>query len=122
MGSDGGDEGTVEPSGKRPIDQEPPSAEEKEIARRRDELLENARRAVDGERKGASSSALMGLVVQFVITILICLYAGMWLDRKLGTAPWLLVLGVVVGASAGFFTMYHVLMAENRKADRDKRP
>ena len=40
----------------------------------------------------------MGL--QFVIVILICLYAGMWLDRKFGTAPWLLIVGVLVGATA----------------------
>lgn len=115
MGSEEG-EGTVDPSEKRPIEQDPPSGEEHEIARRRDELLANARRTVEGTQDGGSGSALMGLGLQFVIVILICLYAGMWLDRKLGTAPWMLGLGVVVGASAGFYSMYHVMMDENRKA------
>ena len=127
MGSEEG-EGTVNPSEKRPIDQDTPSGEEREIARKRDELLANARRTVEGTQDGGSGSALMGLGLQFVIVILICLYAGMWLDRKLGTAPWMLVLGVVVGASAGFYSMYHVMMDENREAkgvrrrDDDTRP
>jgi F0F1-type ATP synthase assembly protein I len=108
-------EGTVDPSEKRPIDQDPPSGEEREIARKRDELLANARRSAEGEKGDGSGSALMGLGLQFVIVILVCLYAGMWLDRKLGTAPWMLVLGVVVGASAGFYSMYHVMADEDRK-------
>jgi hypothetical protein len=127
MGSEEGEE-TVDPSEKRPIDQGPPSGEEREIAHKRDELLANARRSVEGTQAGGSGSALMGLGLQFVIVILVCLYAGMWLDRKLGTAPWLLVLGVVVGASAWFYSMYHVMADENRKArgvrrrDDDTRP
>jgi F0F1-type ATP synthase assembly protein I len=115
MGSEEG-EGTVDPSEKRPIDQDPPSREEREIAQKRDELLANARRSVEGGKSGSSSSALMGLGLQFVIVILVCLYAGMWLDRKLGTGPWLLVLGVVVGASAGFYSLYHVMIDDDRKA------
>src|ERR1039457_5391823 len=82
MGSEEG-EGTVDPSEKRPIEQDPPSGEEHEIARRLDELLANARRTVEGTQDGGSGSALMGLGLQFVIVILICLYAGMWLDREL---------------------------------------
>jgi hypothetical protein len=45
----------------------------------------------------------------------------MWLDSKLGTAPWLLLAGVGVGAGTSFYSMYHVLMAGNRKADEEKR-
>ena len=29
------------------------------------------------------------------------LHAGQWLDRKLGTAPWLLIIGVFTGATRG---------------------
>jgi F0F1-type ATP synthase assembly protein I len=64
---------------------------------------------------------MMGLGVQFVVAILVCLYVGMWLDSKLGTAPWLLLAGVGVGAGTSFYSMYHVLMATNRKADEEKR-
>src|ERR1039457_629639 len=65
MGSEEG-EGTVNPSEKRPIDQDTPSGEEREIARKRDELLASARRSVEGEKEDGSRSALMGLGLQFV--------------------------------------------------------
>lgn len=103
------------------MDEKPEGASEQQIARKRDELLVGARSAVEGKPSGDSSPSLMGLGVQFALAILICLYAGKWLDGKLGTAPWLLVAGVVVGASAGFYSMYRTLMADNKKADRGKR-
>jgi F0F1-type ATP synthase assembly protein I len=92
----------------------------REVERKRDELLAAARRSV-GDKDTASSgdgsspSALAGLGLQFVIVILLCVYAGLWLDRKFGTAPWLVVAGAVLGAAIGFFVMYRVLMAENQK-------
>ena len=46
----------------------------------------------------------MGL--QFVIAILLCLFIGKWLDARLGTAPWLLILGVFLGAGASIVAMY----------------
>jgi F0F1-type ATP synthase assembly protein I len=42
----------------------------------------------------------------------------MWLDRKLGTAPWMLGLGVFVGAGAGFYAMYRVILSEDARSRR----
>jgi F0F1-type ATP synthase assembly protein I len=44
-------------------------------------------------------------------------YAGQWLDRKLGTAPWMLMLGVFLGAGASFYSMYRKLTAAQRRED-----
>jgi F0F1-type ATP synthase assembly protein I len=44
--------------------------------------------------------------VQFVAAILLFLFAGKWLDSKLGTSPLLLILGVFVGAAASMYSMY----------------
>ena len=51
---------------------------------------------------------MVGLGVQFVVTILVCLFAGQWLDSKLGTTPWLLLVGVLFGAALGFWMMLRV--------------
>jgi F0F1-type ATP synthase assembly protein I len=53
-----------------------------------------------------STSGLAGMGVQFVVAILLCLFIGKWLDAKLGTAPWLLIVGVFVGAAASTIAMY----------------
>ncbi len=63
---------------------------------------------------GPSPASFAGAGVQFVVSILLFLYIGKWLDAKLGTAPWLLMLGVFVGAGAGFYSFYRKIMAANR--------
>jgi F0F1-type ATP synthase assembly protein I len=42
------------------------------------------------------------------------LYAGQWLDRRLGSAPVFLYIGVAVGAIGGMMVLYRQLMAAQR--------
>ena len=67
-----------------------------------------------GRREGPSPASFAGAGVQFVVSILVFLYLGKWLDGKLGTAPWLLMFGVFLGAGAGFYSFYRRIMAANR--------
>jgi ATP synthase protein I len=66
---------------------------------------------------GTSGGQLAGHGMTFVVAILGGLYLGQWLDRKLGTAPWLLIIGVFVGAGASFYSMYTKLMAAQARED-----
>jgi F0F1-type ATP synthase assembly protein I len=68
------------------------------------------------------ASELMGLGMQFVVAILLFLFVGKWLDAKLGTSPWLLILGVFVGAGAGFYAMYRKVFGSAPKPPRDGSP
>jgi F0F1-type ATP synthase assembly protein I len=99
------------------------SEQEQNIARKRDDLLAQARgeKGLGFTEKG-TDPRLMGLGLQFVVAILLSLYAGMWLDTKLHTGPWLMLIGALLGASAGFYSMYRVLMSEDKRMDEeDKR-
>ena len=49
----------------------------------------------------AAAFALFASVVSGLI-------AGWLLDRWLGTAPWLLVAGIVLGAAAGFYELVRI--------------
>ena len=69
------------------------------------------------EEKGPSAASYAGLGFQFLGAILLFLYLGRWLDARLGTSPWLLVAGVFVGTSAGFYSLYRKLMKEQAKED-----
>ncbi|MEO5818276.1 MAG: AtpZ/AtpI family protein [Gemmatimonadaceae bacterium] len=70
---------------------------------------------------GTSPGEFAGLGLQFVIAILGGLYAGQWLDRKLGTAPWFLLIGVFSGAGLSFYSMYHKLMKAQTREDAAKK-
>jgi ATP synthase protein I len=61
---------------------------------------------------------LAGVGLQFAGSIILFLLLGMWLDRKLGTDPWLLIVGVFTGGSAGFWSMYRRLVVEPRDRER----
>lgn len=67
----------------------------------------------------------LSLGIEFVASILLCLFAGRWLDSKLGTAPMLILIGVFVGASVGFYNFFRVILrlqeAEKRKVDREEK-
>jgi F0F1-type ATP synthase assembly protein I len=67
--------------------------------------------------KGVSVGEYAGLGIQFAASIVVFLYLGQWLDRKLGTAPWLLLAGVFIGAGGSFYSMYRRLMAAQARED-----
>ena len=67
--------------------------------------------------EGFSASEFAGVGLQFAVSILVFLYLGQWLDRKLGTAPWLLIGGVFLGAGASFYSMYRKLMAAQAREE-----
>ena len=64
---------------------------------------------------GVGAAKYAGLGLQFAVSILAFLYAGQWVDRKLGTTPLFLIIGVFVGAGASFFAIYRSLSPKPRQ-------
>jgi F0F1-type ATP synthase assembly protein I len=60
-----------------------------------------------GVRPLRMTGASAGL--EFTASILAGLFVGWWADRRIGTGPWLLILGTFVGAAAGFYNLYRIL-------------
>jgi F0F1-type ATP synthase assembly protein I len=82
----------------------------------------------ESPRKGSANdpldtSSLAGMGVQFLIAILLFLFIGKWLDSRLGTSPWLLILGVFGGATASTVAMYRRVFPPDKttKADASKK-
>jgi ATP synthase protein I len=70
-----------------------------------------------------------GLVTQLALTMMFCMalgiLAGYWLDRWLGTMPWLLVVGIMLGFGSSIKSMYTISMGVvktdvNETAENDK--
>lgn len=69
---------------------------------------------------GISGSEFAGIGIQFALVILIFTAGGIWLDRRLGTSPWLLLVCVFLGAAGGFYSIYQKAMASQRR-DAERR-
>ena len=59
----------------------------------------------------------LNLGIEFAASILLCLFAGRWLDDKLGTHPFLMLGGVFLGMTVGFLNLYRTVM---RLQDQEK--
>ena len=53
--------------------------------------------------------------MQFAGSILLCLLAGWWADRRLGTTPVFILTGTFLGAGAGFYHLYRNLVLKGKK-------
>lgn len=69
-------------------------------------------------RAGVSGREFAGAGFQFAAVVIVAMFAGIWLDRTLGTAPWLLFVTVFAGAALGFYSMYRKLMKGQRLGER----
>ena len=61
----------------------------------------------DAFRKGLALASRVG--VEMVAATVVGAAAGYGLDRWLGTGPWLLAVGVVLGAVAGILGVYRLV-------------
>lgn len=59
----------------------------------------------------AVSGRYMGFGLTWALSTLLFLFVGHWIDGRLGTTPWLLITGAFVGGAAGFYSLYHHIVA-----------
>lgn|GEM_PF-1359500 len=78
------------------------------------------RRPQRGNIPNAGQYASVGL--QFAIGIMVFTFAGSWLDGRLGTGPWLLLLGVALGFGLSSAWIYRrLVVAPRERADEERR-
>jgi len=65
---------------------------------------------------GGKQLAAGGL--QFSGAVILGVFSGIWLDEKLGTSPWMVIVLVFLGAALGFFLLYRNLMNSQRLGER----
>lgn len=59
-----------------------------------------------------------GLGLQWAASVGLFLAAGRWLDKRIGTDPYLTIVGAFVGGAAGFYSLYAGLMKGQKKSGR----
>lgn len=87
-----------EPEGPRPSDGEPP---------------EDARKPLPDQAPQNQWLALLNLGWVFVATMGLTVFGGMWLDRRFGSAPLFILLGVLLGFAMNGYSFYMALRKLN---------
>jgi F0F1-type ATP synthase assembly protein I len=62
----------------------------------------------------------LNLGIEFAAAILLCLFGGRWLDGKLGTAPYLMLVGTFLGITVGFLNLYRTAIRLQERDKKDK--
>lgn len=66
----------------------------------------------------ALSASSVGL--ELGISVVLTLLLGIWLDGKLGTAPWMMLLGLALGLTAGFRGVLRAVHRSDRAAEAER--
>jgi F0F1-type ATP synthase assembly protein I len=72
------------------------------------------------EKRGTAADLgrYTGLGLQLTASLALFGVAGGWLDRRLSTGPWLLILGLFLGAALGFYSLLRAVPSPGR----DRKP
>jgi len=72
------------------------------------------------KRPDARGLELVSVGFTLVVATLLGYLGGNWLDGRFGTQPWLGVVGLLLGAAAGFVQLFRIVGALGRSnGDRD---
>jgi len=74
-----------------------------------------SRRIVD------QGGSLLGIGIQLVVTILAFAALGWWLDQKFDTQPWLLLAGLIFGATGGMISFIRTALRAGRSSSKGGR-
>ncbi|MEX0907044.1 MAG: AtpZ/AtpI family protein [Gemmatimonadota bacterium] len=69
--------------------------------------------------QAAQASKYLGVGLTWALSTGLFLYLGTLADERLGTTPWLTLIGAFVGAAAGFTYMYRHLVVEPQRNARE---
>lgn len=72
-----------------------------------------------GGRDFRTYARLGAVGIELAVSTIIGLLGGRWLDGKLGTEPWLSIVGLLLGVAAGFKNLIETVQKAQRESDRD---
>lgn len=74
-------------------------------------------RVAASTRDTVRSLKLSSVGLELALSVLIGLFAGRWLDRKLGSDPWLMIVGICLGFAAGLRSLMKMMDKAAKASD-----
>lgn len=78
-----------------------------------DDGPDDARRPLDAQAPQNQWLALLNLGWTFLATMGLTVFGGLWLDKRFGTAPLFILIGVLLGFAASGYSFYLALRKLN---------
>lgn len=69
----------------------------------------------------AKASPYIDASWQLIAGVALCTFGGLWLDKKFGTAPWLLIVGVFLGFGSGMLSFWKAIQQAEKKRNAGKK-
>ena len=82
--------------------------------------MEDEKRPQSSSKKSLPGADFAGVGIQFAVSIVVFLFVGQWLDKRLGTNGLFTIAGVFVGGGAAFYNMYRKITAAQRRDDEER--
>jgi ATP synthase protein I len=68
-------------------------------------------------RESMQSLKLSSVGIELALSVVIGMFGGRWLDGKLGSSPWLMLVGIVIGFAAGLRSLIRTMDRASRSAN-----
>lgn len=62
----------------------------------------------------------LALGVQLAATVVIMFYVGKWADEYFDTKPWLMIVGLAIGAGAGMYNFFRTVIDLGKKESSEQ--
>ena len=72
-----------------------------------------------GGQRPPTPISYLGLGFELVVPVVLLMFAGRWLDGRLGSEPWMLVAGAILGMAVGFYSMFRRVISPRRGGNDD---
>ena len=83
--------------------------------------MDDEKRSQTSPGQGLSGADFAGMGLQFALAIVVFLFVGQWLDKRLGFNGLFTIVGVFVGATAAFYNMYRKVAAAQKRDDEERK-
>jgi F0F1-type ATP synthase assembly protein I len=69
-------------------------------------------------RETMQSLKMSSVGIEFALSVVIGMFAGRWLDGRVGTQPWLMLVGVIIGFAAGLRSLVRAMDRAGKRVDQ----
>ena len=78
------------------------------------------------DRSGQSNNSLSGndfagAGIQFAVSLVLFIFLGSWLDKRYGTSPLFILIGVLAGGGGAFYSLYRKVSSVQKADDEQRR-